>query len=62
MVQLWLHNRKREQIRFAKEMGRSICHCTETGEIMLKEKEGSTLSAWWYKCPQCNSRKWLKAP
>jgi hypothetical protein len=31
--QLWQRDRKRERVRFAREHGRPICPCTETGEI-----------------------------
>jgi len=33
--QLWRMDNKRERVKFAKEMGRKICPCTNTGEIMI---------------------------
>ncbi len=36
---LWLRDQKRERIRFAKEQGRRICTCTETGEIFVADPQ-----------------------
>lgn len=43
-IQLWRLQKKRERIRFAKETGRQICQCTETGEIMLLVKRDQMAS------------------
>jgi hypothetical protein len=53
--QLWRRDRKRERVRFAREMGRHICGCTDTGEIMLL-KDRSKMSSE-YECPRCKSWK-----
>ena len=52
--QLWQRDSKRARIKFAKEMGRQICGCTETGEIMLLDTEDTT-PARVYVCPVCKS-------
>ena len=49
--QLWRRDRKRERIRFAREMGRSICGCTETGEIRLLRRTETMYRE--YVCPKC---------
>jgi hypothetical protein len=45
-IQLWRRDRKRERVKFAADIGRPICGCTETGEIALDCKGGA-------KCPKC---------
>jgi predicted RNA-binding Zn-ribbon protein involved in translation (DUF1610 family) len=49
--QLWRRDRKRERIRFAREMGRHICGCTEAGEIMLLKQTPTPGRE--YVCPKC---------
>lgn len=38
-VQWFLLDLKRDKIRFAKETGRTICHCTPSGEIMVRQEK-----------------------
>lgn len=54
LIVLWLRDLKRERVRFARETGRKICQCTETGEIMLlrtRQGEGGSFDA--PTCPKC---------
>jgi hypothetical protein len=54
--QMWKHQRKRERIRFAREMGRRICNCSETGEIMveiMKKDEQLNMRGYGLRCPRC---------
>ena len=51
-----LHNRnsKRELIKDALSKGRLICHCTESGEIMIQHHAvGHSIEA--YACPVCTN-------
>jgi ribosomal protein L32 len=53
----WKKEQKRDRIRFAKEMGRKICTCTESGEITLLDKvviEGMYAGSV-VRCPKCNA-------
>ena len=52
LVLLWRRDLKRERIRFAKEMDRAVCGCTETGEVMLLDPHTGGLSRV-YRCPLC---------
>jgi len=51
---LWKRDQKRERIRFAREMGRHICPCTETGEIMLQTEHEQAAST--FVCPKCKAK------
>jgi hypothetical protein len=53
VYQLRKRDSKRERIKFAKEMGRRICPCTEEGEIMLLKDSG--IPANEYECPRCKA-------
>ena len=47
---------KREKVRHAKEMGRKICPCTETGEIMIhitRQQPGRDQTYSVLHCPKC---------
>lgn len=62
---LWRRDQKRERIRFAKEMGRRICNCSETGEIMTETKvvvPESGLEVWALVCPRCKEWKFPDEP
>jgi len=52
--QLWRRDSKRARIKFAKEMGRQICGCTDTGEIMLLDTKDTTPSRV-FVCPKCKA-------
>ena len=49
---LWKRDSKRERIKEAYGMGRLICHCDETGEIMTLH-HGVVVPVEAYACPQC---------
>ena len=51
--QLWKRDRKRERVKDATSLGRRICPCSETGEIMVRVDgyiEHDTL-----RCPCCDN-------
>lgn len=49
------NNSKEEKIKRAREAGRFICDCTETGEIMLLEDYTNVPLI--YRCPNCGCPK-----
>src|SRR5437870_5351474 len=53
LVVLWRRERKRERIRFAKEMGRRICTCSEEGEVFIALPSKSTDTHKVEVCPSC---------
>jgi hypothetical protein len=52
-VRLWLRDLKRERIKFARESGRRIRTCTETGEIMIADSSRITATSKIDTCPAC---------
>src|SRR5439155_7507880 len=52
--QLLRHDRKRERVRHAKEMGFGICHCTPTGEIFVTDPKRVTATEKTEVCPACH--------
>lgn len=55
---LWQRDLKRARVKFARESGRRICPCTETGEIMLHYRHtepGSDSSIPAIRCPACKN-------
>lgn len=51
---LWKANTKRERVKAARSEGRPICHCTESGEIMIQH-HAVAHSIDVYACPVCTN-------
>jgi hypothetical protein len=54
--QLWRRDRKRERVRFAREMGRPVCGCTTDGAVMLVDPKQSNQFEKVYVCPICRDK------
>ena len=60
VFQFWYHDRKRTRIKEAHDMGRTICPCSEIGEIMIRESvreslAGHPLDTIILRCPRCGN-------
>jgi hypothetical protein len=53
-LRLWLRDLKRARIRFAKEQGRRICTCTQTGEIFIADPQRYSANEKIEVCPACH--------
>jgi len=49
-------DRKRERIRFAREMGRPVCGCTTDGSVMLIDPKKSDQFQKIYVCQICGDK------
>jgi len=55
-VQLWMKDRKRVQIKFAKELGRHICTSTPEGTIAVLDTSLTKPGVKFDVCPLCKSQ------
>ena len=67
LVVFWRRDAKRERVRFARENGRTICPCTESGEITelrhVRGKDGPLGKGQEFDtfvCPKCGA--WSAEP
>ena len=52
------HHSSAEDIERAHKQGRPICHCTPTGEIMLRVSSSESKQPFpIYRCPKCGSQQ-----
>jgi hypothetical protein len=54
-IHLVKRDRRRERIRFARDIGRRICSCTEEGIITILNPDRTILALKVESCPRCKA-------